>query len=117
MSDFQIRWVAHAASAVNRQFRTNPCEIKVSKGTRYGTGVLSTVNIYLILPISPTRKRQAYQRVMSIDFTFVRSCLSSEPAVRAAIPLIPIRLGVTVTHINWWGYQRREVLDGTTSVT
>lgn len=111
-TEFAIRWIAEAASAVNRRFRTQPCEIKVSRGTRDNVAYSSTVNIYLILPISPERKRQAYQRVMAVDFQFVASWLSSERAVRAALPLIPVRLGVDITHINWWGYKRREVWDG-----
>ena len=69
-------------------------------------------HIYLILPAGPTRKRQAYTRVMSVEFQFIRGWISAEPVLRAVVDLIPIRLGVTLTAINWWGYKREEVRNG-----
>lgn len=117
MSDFQIRWIAPSAMAIDKQFRTQPCEIKVSRGVRERSTYSTQVNIYLVMPIGPTRKRQAYNRVMAVDFQFVATWLSSEQAVRAALPLIPIRLGVNITHVNWWGYTRREVWDGAADTT
>lgn len=75
--------------------------------------VLATGGMFnRILPAGPTRKRQAYTRVMSVEFEFIRGWISAEPTLRAVIGLIPIRLGVTITKINWWGYRRRETLAG-----
>ena len=67
------------------------------------------VHIYLILPAGPTRKRQAYTRVMSVEFQFITDWEATEKTLLAVIDLIPIRLGVTLTAINWWGYKREEV--------
>ena len=103
---FSITWIR---TPIPPQFFKHPCEVKVSKGVWQG-GTGSVVHIYLILPAGPTRKRQAYTRVMSVEFEFIRGWISAEPTLRAVIDLIPIRLGVTITKINWWGYTRGHVL-------
>ena len=105
---FSITWIH---TPIPPQFFQHPCEVKVSKGVWQG-GTGSVVHIYLILPAGPTRKRQAYTRVMSVEFQFIWGWESTEPTLRAVVDLIPIRLGVTITKINWWGYKRGEVLNG-----
>lgn len=105
---FTIDWVT---TPIPPQFFKHPCEVKASKGVWHG-GTGSVAHIYLILPAGPTRKRQAYTRVMSVEFQFIRGWISAEPTLRAVIDLIPIRLGVTLTAISWWGYKRTEVIHG-----
>ena len=99
---FTIGWIANP---IPPQFVKHPCEVKASKGVWQG-GTGSVAHIYLILPAGPTRKRQAYTRVMSVEFEFIRGWTSAEPTLLAVIDLIPIRLGVTITKINWWWYRR-----------
>lgn len=106
---FTIHW--GPSSTTPPQFRKHPCEVKVSKGVWQG-GTGSVAHIYLILPPGPTRQRLAYTRVMSVEFQFITDWQAAEPTLRAVIGLIPIRLGVTVTAISWWGYKRTEVLNG-----
>ena len=105
---FSITWIL---TPIPPQFFEHPCEVKVSQGVWQG-GTGSVAHIYLILPAAPTRKRQAHTRVMSVEFECIRGWISAEPTLRAVIDLIPIRLGVTITKINWWGYKRGEVLNG-----
>ena len=108
MNPFTISWITPPPPP---QFFKHPCEVKVSKGAwRGGTG--SSVNIYLVLPPGPTRKRLAYAAVLRVEFQFITDWMSSERTLRPIIDLIPMRLGVTVTKINWWGYKRGEVLNG-----
>ena len=111
---FTIHW--GQSSTTPPQFFKHPCEVKVSKVVWQG-GTGSVVHIYLILPAGPTRQRPtrqrpAYTRVMSVEFQFITDWQAAEPTLRAVIGLIPIRLGVTVTAISWWGYKRTEVLNG-----
>jgi hypothetical protein len=104
--EFTINWMAHIPPASH--FRHNPCEVKVSSSAQNK----QCVNVYLILPAGPTRQRAAYVRVLAVSWARDWVVLKEqERTVRRIVDMIPIRLGVNITHVNWWGSKRREVWD------